>query len=94
MLSLFSDDTSEMLYLTSNESEELIIRPKDVLDTLIPSGNSVAVNNMLRLSNLIDDKSLKQKAKNIIESNAVDVKSNPSLYCFLNISILEMISKK
>ena len=40
-------------YFTSDLSEELIIRSKEVYDGAIPSGNSVSVNNYLRLGRIL-----------------------------------------
>ena len=48
----FWDKDNNGFYFTSDLSEELIIRSKEVYDGAIPSGNSVSVNNYLRLLNM------------------------------------------
>jgi len=45
----FWDDTSAGFFFTSDDHEELIVRSKPSFDGSIPSGNSVAVRNLLRL---------------------------------------------
>ena len=48
----FWDNENYGFFLTSNSHEKLIYRPKEVSDGAIPAGNSVAVNNLLKLSRL------------------------------------------
>ena len=49
MVSLFHDPDGGF-FDTPNDHEQLIIRPKDVQDNAIPSGNALAANALLRLS--------------------------------------------
>ncbi|RQW78469.1 MAG: thioredoxin domain-containing protein [Methanothrix sp.] len=70
MLQHFWDERQGGLFLTSDDGEALIIRPKVFYDGALPSGNSVAVLNLLRLSRLTGDSSLDDKA------NAVALASN------------------
>jgi uncharacterized protein YyaL (SSP411 family) len=51
MLRHFRDDAGG-LFLTPDDGEELVVRPKESLDSAVPSGNSVAMLNLLRLSRL------------------------------------------
>jgi uncharacterized protein YyaL (SSP411 family) len=48
----FWDDGAGGFFLTSDSGEKLIVRPKDVYDGAIPSGNSAAMLNLLRLSRI------------------------------------------
>ncbi|MFL6377137.1 MAG: thioredoxin domain-containing protein, partial [Nitrososphaeraceae archaeon] len=48
MLKHFWDSSSGSLFLTSDDHEELIMRTKNFYDLAIPSGNSMAANNLLR----------------------------------------------
>ena len=52
-LNHFWDKDNNGFYFTSDLSEELIIRSKEVYDGAIPSGNSVSVNNYLRLGRIL-----------------------------------------
>lgn len=61
MKSLFWDSKNSGFFFSGNDAEKLITRQKDAYDGAMPSGNSVAAMNMLRLSrisgemHLIDD---------------------------------------
>jgi len=58
----FWDDRSGGFYLTPDSSEDLPMRSKETHDGAIPSGNSVAVLNMARLSRITGDTMLEEKA--------------------------------
>ncbi|NTW72708.1 MAG: thioredoxin domain-containing protein [Eubacteriaceae bacterium] len=59
MLRIFSDEVNGGLFQTGYDSEPLIIRPKDIHDGALPSGNSVAALNLLRLYAITGDDDLK-----------------------------------
>lgn len=48
-IELFWDDKKDGLFFTSHDHEKLIARQKNFVDNVVPSGNSVAVLNLLRL---------------------------------------------
>jgi uncharacterized protein YyaL (SSP411 family) len=52
MVAHFADAAQGGFYFTSDDHEQLIVRSKPSFDGSIPSGNSVAVQNLLRLSAL------------------------------------------
>ncbi len=52
MLTHFWDDAEGGFFNTSDDHEVLINRPKDLFDNAVPSGNSMAVEVLLRLSAL------------------------------------------
>lgn len=62
MLKLFKDEDQGGLFLYGIDGEELIVRPKDIYDGAIPSGNSVATLNMLRLARLTANRELESEA--------------------------------
>lgn len=82
MIRYFGNENGGGLFLYGKDGEELIIRPKEIYDGAIPSGNSVAVLNMLRLSNITGDQKLKAKAAPIFSEFAESVKNNPSAYSY------------
>ncbi len=67
MIELFLDKEKGGLFLYGKDSEELILRPKDIYDGAIPSGNSVAAMNMLRLFKITGDINLKEEAESIFK---------------------------
>ncbi|MDA1188715.1 MAG: thioredoxin domain-containing protein [Chloroflexi bacterium] len=50
MTGLFWDENSGQFYDTGNDHEALVVRPRDIADNAIPSGNSAAVDVLLRLA--------------------------------------------
>lgn len=52
MINIFFDKEKGGFYLYGSDSEQLIVRPKELYDGAIPSGNSVATMNLLRLSRI------------------------------------------
>ena len=68
LLEHFWDPASGGLYFTANDSEALIFRKKEFTDAAIPSGNSVEMLNLLRLSRIIADPELEETADRLERS--------------------------
>ena len=62
MMTRFWDVESGGFFYTEAAAEDLILRTKNPFDNATPSGNSMAVLALLRLSALTDDNSMKEKA--------------------------------
>jgi uncharacterized protein YyaL (SSP411 family) len=65
MVRHFWDEDSGGLYLTPDDGESLLVRKKEIYDGAIPSGNSVAMLNLLRLGHMVSDADLEEKAAKI-----------------------------
>ena len=83
LLSKFWDENIGGFYFTSEEGEKLIIRQKEIYDGAIPSGNSVAMMNLLKLGYLTGNLEFERKAENISRVFAEKIKSNPSAFTML-----------
>jgi uncharacterized protein YyaL (SSP411 family) len=68
MLMHFWDDEDGGLFFTGNYSEELLVRKKDAYDGAMPSGNSVAALNLIRLARFLGDTDLEEKAAETIRA--------------------------
>lgn len=77
MLTHFWDETEGTLFFTSDDHEQLIVRTKNFYDLAIPSGNSVAASNLLRLHHYTQDASYLEKALRIIKAGAKAAAENP-----------------
>jgi uncharacterized protein YyaL (SSP411 family) len=66
MIHQFWDERNGGFFFTGKENETLIARSKNPYDHAIPSPNSVAVFNLIRLGYLTGKESLKEKAKQIL----------------------------
>ncbi|MBI4249648.1 MAG: thioredoxin domain-containing protein [Elusimicrobia bacterium] len=62
LLDLFWDERQGGFFFTSHDHETLIARSKSLDDGVVPSGNSVAVMNLLRLYELTLDEGFRRKA--------------------------------
>jgi len=87
MVRHFWDEDSGGLYLTPNDGESLLIRKKEIYDGAIPSGNSVAMLNLLRLGHIISNSDLEEKAVKIGNAFSGSVKQSPSAHTQLMVSL-------
>lgn len=60
LIQQFFDDKNGGFYLYGTNSEALIHRPKEIYDGAIPSGNSVCLYNLIRLSSITHDNYLSE----------------------------------
>ncbi len=80
MLGHFWDDDSGGLFFTSDDSEGLIIRKKEVYDGALPSGNAVAMLNLLRLARFSGRTELEERASSISKAFSKQIGQYPSGY--------------
>ncbi len=80
MTELFWDQGEGGFYLTSRENDTLIARPKEAYDGAMPSGNSVAALNLLRLGKITGEAQMEQRAQELLEAFASEVSSHPAAH--------------
>jgi len=80
MLADFEDEKGGGLFLTADHAETLLIRPREIGDGAAPSGNSVALLNLLRLARITGDAGFEEKAQGIIQGFANSVGASPGDY--------------
>jgi uncharacterized protein YyaL (SSP411 family) len=68
MIDLFWDPATSQFFDTGNDHETLIVRPRDSSDNAVPSGNSMAVEVLLKLSVITDNKDYQTKAVESLRS--------------------------
>ena len=78
----FWDEKNGGFYFTSANNEQLLIRQKEVYDGAIPSGNSVAFCNLLKLADFTGNKQFKQRAYQLLKAFSPMVEQNPSAYAY------------
>ncbi len=66
MIHQFWDESKGGFFFTGKENESLIARSKNPYDNAIPSANSIAVFNLIRLGYLTGEESFKKKAEQIL----------------------------
>lgn len=77
MIEDFSDKNGGF-FIGGKNAEKLIIRAKDSYDGAIPSGNSVAVNNLFRLGKLTGDLKWKNHANRTLRAFTEQAKKSPT----------------
>ena len=76
----FFDETSGVFFYTSNEDQNLITRKIDVADGVIPSSNSIMAHNLFQLSHHFSDKSMLDKAQQMLNNLKSDIDESPLSY--------------
>ena len=66
MIDQFWDERNGGFFFTGRENESLIARSKNPYDNVIPSANSIAVFNLIRLGYLTGEESLRKRAEQIL----------------------------
>ncbi len=87
MRELFWDEDNGGFYGTRANSSDLPFRQKQIYDGAVPSGNSVAALNLIRLGRLVGDTRLEEMALKTIKSFGTQVNQAPSAYTFLMLGI-------
>jgi uncharacterized protein YyaL (SSP411 family) len=87
MVRHFWDEDSGGLYLTPDDGERLFVRKKEIYDGAIPSGNSVAMLNLLRLGRMTATSDLEEKAARIGIAFSGSVKQLPSAHTQLMVAL-------
>jgi len=80
MLRHFWDDQTGGFYFTPDDGEGLIVRKKEIYDGATPSGNSVAMLNLLKLSRLTGNPALEGKAAATGQAFSTHIEQTPSAY--------------
>lgn len=52
---LFKDEQQAGYFMTSRQADPLIVRPKELYDGAIPSGNSIHLDNLIRIARITGD---------------------------------------
>ncbi len=64
-------------FFTSDNHEQLIVRPKNTYDLSVPSGNSMAALALIRLYHYTQKQDYIKKAENVLSKNATMAAENP-----------------
>lgn len=80
LLKYFWDEEKGGFFYTSSKDKESIMRRKEIYDGALPSGNSIMLWNLIRLSHLTGDHKLEEKADILVQAFYNKVKKAPSAY--------------
>jgi uncharacterized protein len=81
MLRLFDDGTAG-LYDTGSDAETVLVRTKSIDDGVIPSGNSIAALNLIRLGRITEDGDLAGEGDRLLRAFMGNVTHQPAAYLY------------
>jgi uncharacterized protein YyaL (SSP411 family) len=79
----YSDERSGAFFSTHADAHDLPIRPLEFHDGAIPSGNSVAMLNLLRMGSITGKTDYEDRARGIGQAFGAQVQSMPNAFCML-----------
>ena len=83
----FWDSKTGGFYMTADDGEKLLVRHKELYDGAIPSGNSVAALNLLRISRITGNTELEDRAAKLMQAFSGDVEKSPYNYTQLMLAL-------
>ena len=83
----FWDKENGGFYFTADDGEKLLFRQKEIYDGAIPSGNSVAMSNLLRLGRISASTDLENMAMKISTVFSKNIQQYPAAYAQLLVGL-------
>lgn len=74
------DEDKGGFYFIADDAEEIFVRQKSIYDGAVPSGNSVAMLDLLRLGRITANPDYEEKAAQIARTFSMNIKRSPSLH--------------
>ncbi len=93
-LKMFADDARGGFYFTSHEHEKLLARTMSAWDSVLPSGNSVTVRNLIRLASLTGQAEYREHASKTLNQFAHLIEKNPRGTTNLAIALGEFLDNR
>ena len=91
MIDLFEDKADGGFYMTAHDAEPLIVRPKEIYDGALPSGNSVAAMVLERLAGLTGESLFRDAADRQLAFLAGQIKEYPAGHCYALLALSETL---
>lgn len=76
----FFNDTSSLFYFTSNKDTNLITRPLEYHDNVIPASNSIMAKNLYKLGHYFSNKTYTKTAKTMLNNIKPEIANSPSSF--------------
>jgi uncharacterized protein YyaL (SSP411 family) len=92
ILEHFYDTANGGFFFTPDDHEQLLYRPKTLMDESIPAGNGVAVRALLKLSKLTDDKRYRDAAEKTLNLGWLLLSQYPAEHCSLLIGLKDFLA--
>lgn len=91
MIDIFWDEKEGGLYFTGKGNERLITKSKEIYDGALPSGNSVAALNFLRLARMTGDVALEKRTQQLARVFGRQVQDQPMAYTQMLVALDFMV---
>ncbi|MEN6326935.1 MAG: thioredoxin domain-containing protein, partial [Syntrophomonas sp.] len=88
LIKYFWDSENGGLFINGEDSEQLLARPKEDYDGAIPSSNSVAALNFLRLARITGNNDLENMADQQLKAFGTSISEIPAAHSFFMIAAL------
>ena len=89
---LFWDDKNGGFYFTLANQKHLVVRTKNPYDSSLPSGNAVAVNNLLTLAQHLGEKDYLNKAEKTLQNFAGMMEQSPGAFMHMLVATNRYLS--
>jgi len=86
-LKIFWDSSIGAFFFTGEDAKSLLTRQKETYDGAVPSGNSVAMLNLLRLAQLTGNDNYEKKADHLGRVFAESVRANPVAHSLMMVAV-------
>ena len=80
LIKYFWDGEEGAFFFTPSDGEKLLIRQKEIYDGAVPSGNSVAILNLLRIGRITGNSDYEKKASKIFKTFSVMIENSPQAF--------------
>jgi len=87
MIARFWDEKDGGFYFTAKNAKDAVLRRKELYDGALPSGNSVALLDLLRLERLTGDASFGEKAIKLLGSFSGEITRAPAAHTFMLVGL-------
>ncbi len=87
MIARFWDEKDGGFYFTAKNAKDAVLRRKELHDGALPSGNSVALLDLLRLERLTGDASFGEKAIRMLKSFSGEIARAPAAHTFMLVGL-------
>jgi uncharacterized protein YyaL (SSP411 family) len=87
MMTRFWDGENGGFFFTPEDATDVMVRRKEVYDGALPSGNSVALLNLLRLARLSDNAGYEDRAALMMRTFASEVRAYPAAHTYFLLGV-------
>ena len=93
LLARFWNEEEGVFYDTASDAEPLVVRPREVTDNAVPSGNSLAVELLLRAARLFDEPAWRTVAERVLAREGPAVARWPTAFGHLLALVEEVLAE-